>query len=231
MNQIFKNIVNLILFKFGYRISRINNSHELFKLHKYKNYKEYKETQILYNLKKIDHVWADKFNLKKISIFLKKKFKKKIVNGICHGCRNGFEQKIFSKIIKKSNIIGTDISTTATKYKNTIEWDFHIRNNKWKNFFDFVYSNSLDQSHNPKLALKVWLEQIKINGYIILEHAEQSGVIGQGKMDPFGVEANFFPYLLADWFGHQISIKIIKSIKKNKMNSLVWIFFIKKLNN
>ena len=94
MNQILKNIVNLLLFKFGYRISRINNSHELFKLHKYKNYKEYKETQILYNLKKIDHVCADKFNLKKISIFLKKKFKKK-VNGIYHGCRNVFEQKIF----------------------------------------------------------------------------------------------------------------------------------------
>jgi hypothetical protein len=62
-----------------------------------------------------------------------------------------------------------------------------------------------------------------------LEHAEQSGIIGQGKMDPFGVEANFFPYILTDWFGHKISISLIKSIKKNKSNSLVWIFFIKKL--
>ena len=50
-------------------------------------------------------------------------------------------------------------------------------------------------------------------------------------MDPFGVEANFFPYLLSDWFGHKISISIIKSIKKNKSNAPVWFFVLKKLIN
>lgn len=35
-------------------------------------------------------------------------------------------------------------------------------------------------------------------------------------MDPFGVETFFFPYLLVEWFGQNISIEIIKNIKSNK---------------
>jgi hypothetical protein len=222
-----KNFTNIILFKLGYRISKINNSHEFFKIYKYKNYNEYVKTQVKFNIKKINHTWADKYNLKKISIFVKKNIKKKNISGLCHGSRNGYEQKKFMQFLPKSKIIGTDISPTARNFQNTVQHDFHKE--KWISCFDFIYSNSLDQSYNPKLALTVWLRQIKKGGFIILEHAEQSGIIGQGKMDPFGVEANFFPYLLTDWFGHKISISIIKSIKKNKSNSLIWIFFIKKL--
>ena len=62
----FKNFINQILFKFGYRISKVNNTGELVKIHKYKNYDEYKETQISFNKKKIEHVWADEKTLEKI---------------------------------------------------------------------------------------------------------------------------------------------------------------------
>jgi hypothetical protein len=227
--KIIKKFINKFFFKFGYRFSKINNSHELFKIYKYKNLKHYINTQVYFNKKKINQVWADELNLKKITLFLKKNFKKKNLTGVCHGSRNGFEQKKIMQFLPKSKIIGTDISPTALSYPDTIQHDFHKK--KWISHFDFVYSNSLDQSYNPKLALTVWLEQIKKGGFIVLEHSEQSGIIGQGKMDPFGVEANFFPYVLSDWFGHKISISIIKSIKKNKSNSLIWIFFIKKLYN
>ena len=57
-----KNLINSILFKLGYRISKTNNSNELVKLYKYKNYEEYKETQIFYNKQKINHVWADELH-------------------------------------------------------------------------------------------------------------------------------------------------------------------------
>ena len=67
-----KNLINKILLKFGYRISKSNNTNELVKLYKYKDYNEYKETQIFYNKKKINHVWADEFTLGKISDFIKK---------------------------------------------------------------------------------------------------------------------------------------------------------------
>ena len=226
---IIKNTINQILFKLGYRISKINNTGELVKIYKYKNYDEYKETQISYNKKKIEHVWADEKTLEKISEFLLENISTSSVKGICHGSRNGFEQNFFNKKKDRFHVIGTDISDTAKNYKDSVTHDFHEEKKEWLNNFDFVYSNSLDQSFDPRKALQTWLNQIKKNGFVIIEHTDQHGVIASGKMDPFGVEANFFPYLLSDWFDHSISIKIIKSLKVNKNNAPVHLFILKKI--
>jgi len=223
-----KNIINRSLFKIGYRISKVNNTEELVKIHKYKDYEEYKQTQIYFNKQKIDKVWADKDTLKIISSFLKDNIKEEKVKGLCHGSRNGFEQKYFNEEMINSEVIGTDISDTAIDYENSIVHDFHDEKNEWINKFDFIYSNSLDQSYDPHKALTVWLKQIKRGGYIIIEHSDQHGVLASGKMDPFGVEANFFPYLITEWFGHLVSLKLIKSIKSNKNNAPVFLFIIKK---
>ena len=48
-------------------------------------------------------------------------------------------------------------------------------------------------------------------------------------MDPFGVEASYFPYLITEWFGHLISLKIIKGVKPNKNNAPVFFFILKKI--
>jgi len=224
-----KNLINKTLFKFGFRISKVNNTGELVKIHKYRNYKEYKDTQIYFNKKKINKVWADEKTLNEIIIFLEKNINSNKIKGICHGSRNGFEQNFFNNEIKNSSIIGTDISETAINYQNSIVHDFHDEKVEWINNFDFVYTNSLDQSYDPKKALNVWLNQIKKDRYIIIEHSDQHGVISAGKMDPFGIETNFFPYLLTEWFGHKISIKIIKGTKVNKSNAPVFLFVIKKL--
>ena len=223
-----KNSINKIFFKFGYRISKINNTGELVKIHKYKNYEEYKETQIHYNKLKLDKVWADKDTLKLVSNFLKENIQSSNLRGICHGSRNGFEQKCFQEEIVNSEVIGTDISETAKNFENSFIHDFHEEKKEWLDNFDFVYSNSLDQSYDPKKALNTWLKQIKKDRYIILEHSDQHAVRSSNKMDPFGVEASFFPYLLTEWFGHQLSIKIIKSIKRNKNNAPVLFFILKK---
>lgn len=228
MNSL-KNIINKFLFIFGYRISKANITGELVKIHKYNSYEEYKETQVFYNKKKLDHVWADEKSLGIICEFIKKNIIKKNITGLCHGSRNGFEQEYFNNFIKDSKVIGTDISETATKFKNSVVWDFHKVNESWVNNFDFIYTNSLDQSFDPKLALTTWLEQINNDGYIIIEHTDQHGVRASGKMDPFGVEANFFPYLLSEWFEHSVSLKIIKSIKENKSFAPVCFFIIKKV--
>jgi len=227
--SIIKNTINQILFKLGYRISKVNNTGELIKIYKYKNYDEYKDTQIYYNKKKIEHVWADEKTLEKIRDFLIENTSTGIIKGICHGSRNGFEQNFFNKNQDKFYVIGTDISDTAENYKNSIIHDFHEEKKEWLNSFDFVYSNSLDQSFDPRKAVQTWLNQLKKDGFIIIEHTDQHGVIASGKMDPFGVEANFFPYLLSDWFGHLISLKIIKSLKINKKNTPVHLFILKKI--
>ena len=223
-----KDLINKTLIKFGYRISKINTSDRLFKMHEYKNYEEYKDTQIFFNKQKINKVWADENTLKIISNFLKENIKSEKIKGLCHGSRNGFEQKCFINEIPNAEVIGTDISETANDYDNSIVHDFHDEKKDWIENFDFVYSNSLDQSYDPEKALNTWINQVKKDRYVIIEHSDQHGVISSGKMDPFGVEANFFPYLLTEWFGHKISLKIIKSIKKNKNDAPVYFFIMKK---
>ena len=223
-----KDLINKTLIKFGYRISKINTTDKLFKIHKYKNYDEYKKTQIFFNKQKINKVWADEDTLKIISYFLKENIKSEKIKGLCHGSRNGFEQKCFINEIPNAEVIGTDISETANDYDNSIVHDFHDEKKDWIENFDFVYSNSLDQSYDPEKALNTWINQVKKDRYVIIEHSDQHGVISSGKMDPFGVEANFFPYLLTEWFGHKISLKIIKSIKKNKNDAPVYFFIMKK---
>ena len=223
-----KDLINKTLIKFGYRISKINTTDKLFKIHKYKNYDEYKKTQIFFNKQKINKVWADEDTLKIISNFLKENIKSEKIKGLCHGSRNGFEQKCFINEIPNAEVIGTDISETANDYDNSIVHDFHDEKKDWIENFDFVYSNSLDQSYDPEKALNTWINQVKKDRYVIIEHSDQHGVISSGKMDPFGVEANFFPYLLTEWFGHKISLKIIKSIKKNKNDAPVNFFIMKK---
>jgi len=230
MLSLLKNIINQSLLKFGFRISKVNNTDKLFKIYQYKNYDEYKETQIFYNKKKLNHIWADEETLSIIGNFIKENINKENINGLCHGSRNGFEQEFFNNNIINAKVLGTDISETANKFKNSVVWDFHKINDRWLNSFDFIYTNSLDQSYDPKLALTTWLGQINKNGYIIIEHSDQHGVRSSGKMDPFGVEANYFPYMLSDWFGHSISIKIIRAIKRNKASAPAWFFIIKKVN-
>ena len=66
-----KNIINKFLLIFGFRISKVNNTGELVKIYQYKNYDEYKETQVFYNKKKLNHVWADKESLNIICHFIK----------------------------------------------------------------------------------------------------------------------------------------------------------------
>tara|TARA_B100000003_G_scaffold54648_1_gene48215 strand:+ start:171 stop:869 length:699 start_codon:yes stop_codon:yes gene_type:complete len=224
-----KNLINKFLFLLGYRISKINNTGELVKIHKYKNYDEYKKTQIYFNKLKIDKVWADKDTLKIISDFLKENIRLNNIKGVCHGSRNGFEQNFFNSNISGAQVIGTDISETAKDFKNSIVHDFHDQKKEWLNSFDFVYSNSLDQSYNPQKALSTWIDQVKKDGFVIIEHSDQHGVVASGKMDPFGVEASYFPYLITEWFGHSISLKIIKSVKPNKNNAPVFFFILKKI--
>ena len=223
-----KNIINKILFILGYRISKINKTGELMKVYKYSDYDEYKKTQVYFNKKKIDKIWADEKTLKVLSNYLIENINSNEIKGLCHGSRNGFEQKCFLKFIPNLEIIGTDISETATQFENSLVHDFHDEKVEWNDKFDFVYSNSLDQSYDPKKALTTWLKQIKKERFLIIEHSEQHGVNASGKMDPFGVEENYFPFVLSDWFGHKISIKIIKGLKENKNNSPMLFFILKK---
>jgi hypothetical protein len=148
------------------------------KLYKHKDYKEYKEAQILKNTGKLNLVWIKKDELIKIVNHAKEKVPE-INFGICHGVRNAWEVKQFRKYFK-ANIIGTEISYTATKFDNTIQWDFHDIKNEWINKFDFIYSNSFDHSNRPEYCLDQWMKCLKATGICYIHWHKEN----ENKIDP-----------------------------------------------
>ena len=132
------------------------------KLYKHKDYNEYKDAQIKKNISKINVKWVKVKELTFISTHIKNNIPN-INFGICHGVRNGFEVDQFRKFLN-INIIGTEISATAKRFKNVINWDFHDVKDEWLRKTDFIYSNSFDHSYDPKLCLDRWMSCIKKDG-------------------------------------------------------------------
>ena len=68
------------------------------------------------------------------------------------------------------------------------------------------------------------------NGYIFIELSDEChGTSAVSKMDPFGVDLNFFPFLISDWLGHKVSIEIINTLKPNQSYAKAIVFVLKKL--
>lgn len=218
-------LLNLSLTRFGWEVVDKRRLVD-FCLHEYTSYSQYEDIQIFHNKRKLEHVWADKTTLRILCDELKKEFPNRSLKGICHGTRNGFEQKFIGEYAA-FEVIGTEISDTADGFDKTIRWDFHDVNEQWVSKFDFVYSNSLDQAWNPRTALVTWLNQLNDTGVLVIEHTEAHGPEGASEMDPFGVRPTVVPYVLSEWFGYDVSMRFVKSRKDN--NGLdVWLFFIKK---
>ena len=209
------NIISKFISKKFYYILDLSKSNNKFYNSIREKYSNYVNRQIQGNKFKINSVWAKKEDLNSISNFLNKKYKKSI-KGICQGTRNGFEQKYFTKKLNSgSKIFGTEISKECEKFYNTVCWDFNIKNKKWVNKFDFVYSNSHDHAYDLKKTLKIWISYLKNNGVLILHHTWSHGNLGQTYLDPSSVETEFFPYLMLKWFGDEI---VIGNIKKGEVN-------------
>lgn len=221
MSSVIRFIVSLpldflraLLKPFGYVVVRDKSTVDYF-LHEYSSYEEYRDTQVKFNLQKIQNVWADEATLRRVAEIARGLPGRSNITGLCHGARNGFEQKFLNEDDRFS-VLGTDISPSATDFPDSVQWDFHDENQEWIGKFDFVYTNSLDQSWQPKKAIEVWLRQLKSDGVLIIEHTELHGPVGASEMDPFGVRPVAFPYVLADWFGSSINMEFSVDKKSNK---------------
>ena len=220
-------MLNVVSNLFGLSVVR---SRDLisYHLHEYNAYEEYAKIQVSENVRKIDNVWADETTLQFISEEIKKyRPQDKEIMGLCHGTRNGFEQKYFNDTNSTFSCIGTDISETARNYPNSVVHDFHEVKNEWSNKFSFVYSNSLDHAYDPRKALTAWLDQLCSEGGLIIEHSQMHSPLASSKLDPFGVKADTLTHLLVNWFGHSVSIK--HEDHQRQDGSISTIFFIKKI--
>jgi hypothetical protein len=155
------------------------------------DYDLYKSIQQEGNKRKIECNWADKENISYLCDIIRY-----ASFGICHGTRRGLEQKWFSETLG-CDVIGTEISDTASDFPRTIQWDFHVDNPDWHRKADFVYSNSLDHAYDPATALRNWMKCLNHRGVCIVEHSSMDEK--NSALDPFGVYIEVLPYLIIQW--------------------------------
>jgi SAM-dependent methyltransferase len=219
-----RSAVNALLRPAGLQVVRTRDITDYY-LHSYDSYEQYRDVQVFHNKRKLANVWADETTLGVVADTLEAHFGRADLRGLCHGARNGFEQGFFRT--RGFEATGTDISDTATQFAHSVQWDFHDPNPEWTGAFDFVYSNSLDQGWNPRAALVAWLNQLRPDGLLVIEHTEAHGPSGASEMDPFGVRPTVMPYVLAEWFGFDISLRFVRTRKAN--NGLdAWLFFVRR---
>lgn len=173
----------------------------IFSLHRYLDangdfdYDLYRTIQMEANKKKIQNVWVQRENIEFLAQYILDRGLKPTI-GLCHGTRRGLEQKWFRESLN-CEVIGTEISDTATQFESTIQWDFHEVKEEWISSIDFIYSNSLDHSYDPRLCLHQWTKCLKPGGVLLVEHTE--GHEKAKETDPFGVKLELFPYLVLLW--------------------------------
>lgn len=215
-----------LLRPFGLRVVRSAQA-ELVYLHRFSGgYDEYRAVQIHHNKRKIDSVWADDRTLSTIAADLEDR--NLGAKGICHGARNGHEVQWFREALG-GDVIGTDISDTATRFPNMQVWDFQDENPDWAGAFDFVYSNSLDQAMEPGRALSAWAKQIRPGGRIYIEHTLDHSARNASEMDPFGAHPMVMPYLFFTWGRGQYRLTDLLEVEEKANNrGKAWIFVLER---
>lgn len=198
-----KKLIRAAANSLGYEIKRLRpiDTANGFELYRYRkpdgtfDYEKYKEIQISGNRRKIEKVGVREENISFLAKYLTETIGS-INFGLCHGTRQGKEQEWFTKYLK-CEVIGTEISDTAGRFPNTIQWDFHEIKAEWINAVDFIYSNSLDHSYDPQKCLKAWMSCLKKGGVCIIEHT--SADERANELDPFGADITIMPYLILTW--------------------------------
>jgi len=93
-------------------------------------YDTYRQIQELGNKQLLSIQWVPRPHIFMISERIKAD-QGAVSFGLCHGSRRGLEQEWFRRKFPAANVIGTEISDTATTFPNTIKWDFHQVKPEW----------------------------------------------------------------------------------------------------
>lgn len=179
--------------------------------YQYNSYKEYVNAQIEANKRKIHNVWVQKNTIELI--------KKHIPDAktiLCHGTRNGAEQKYFKQFYVNAEVIGTEISNTANQFEDTVQWDFHDVNEDWLEKFDIVYSNSFDHSFDPDKSFRAWKDQLSSVGTLIIELQHRNQNIK--KSDPCWMSLEFF-----DNFAQERGMFIKDKVWLNELTDILFL--------
>ena len=139
------------------------------KIYEYLNYDDYVQAQTEANEVKLKLVWVQEPTIKLIYNTVGNL--KNIKKILCHGTRNGAEQKLFRKYFPKAEVLGTEISKTATLFPDTIQWDFQKQKTDWVEYWDLIYSNALDHTTDLVKTLRTWKQQLHRYGVLFIEYS------------------------------------------------------------
>jgi SAM-dependent methyltransferase len=174
----------------------------------------YRQEQEKGNRAKINQVWTNENNLRFLAQWLMDRGSRPQMV-VCHGTRNGFEQRILHDCFQ-CEVVGTEISSTASQFPRTIQADFHEVQPQWDQKVDIVYSNSLDHAYDPAKALRAWAQSVRNGGLIVLDKASDSDPHGVSDLDPFGIALpNLLLYVL-EALGEQGSIRALLNVPQPK---------------
>lgn len=169
-------------------------------LYQYPDYETYKAVQIAGNKAKLRRQFVKESHIALLAAYLDAALPK-IGFGLCHGTRSGAEQAWFTRHLKGGpDVIGTEISDTATQFPKTVQWDFHQINPDWSGRCDFVYSNSWDHAFDPAMAFGAWIDALKPGGLMLLDYTSGQTAGSSNALDPFGVSLERLCALLDDTF-------------------------------
>lgn len=169
-------------------------------LYQYPDYDTYREVQIAGNKAKLKAQFVKQSHVKILSDYLKQQLGT-VGFGICQGTRRGAEQGWFrDELGAGADVIGTEISDTASQFPNTIQWDFHDTNPDWSGRADFVYSNSWDHAFDPAKAFGAWIDALRPGGLMLLDYTKGQSPEAANPLDPFGITLPGLVSLLEDNF-------------------------------
>jgi hypothetical protein len=188
------------------------------KIFQYSRLSHYKEAQIAANHRKIEKVSVRRENIEFVAQYLRKTLPAPPKFGICHGTRRGLEQQWFSEFLGCS-VLGTEISDTAARFPNTIQWDFHDVKPEWVGAVDFIYSNSFDHTYDPKKCLEAWMSCLKPGGLCVMEQHRK--MVAPNSTDPLGVTLDRLIELIWEWRGNYRVREIIPTVANP-----VYLFFL-----
>jgi hypothetical protein len=167
------------------------------------DYEAYQQIQTLANKAKLDWAWIKEENVQYLCDHLAA-IGVTINSVLCHGTRNASEQTFFKNKLPSAEVLGTEISDTATQFPMTIQWDFHETKPEWIGAFDLVFSNSWDHTYAPAKLFTAWLSCIRHGGALALEWTTSHAQTKADPVDPFradlsGLQSVLAPHL--DRFG------------------------------
>lgn len=152
------------------------------KIYPYRDYRHYLDCQVQSNKRKIDTVWVSERSIEAIVAY-----HGPAQSVLCHGTRNGAEQRLFGEAYPNAFILGTEISDTACWFTMTVQWDMQEVNLDWIGRFDIVYSNSIDHAIYPERTIKTWLGQLSKGGRLYIDHANAPQSNRCTEMDPLEI--------------------------------------------